>query len=310
VRTHYDNLKVSRDAPIEVIRAAFKSLAAKYHPDVNSGSKDASRIMRIINTSYAVLSDPTKRAEHDRWIARVEEVNDNPSKDQQRPQAPRHWDTEDGPIPGFQQIDKERRLEGWFAIPAIGLLVTTFVAGLFLIVRDGSRTIRPASPANVAPAIPPPPPGYDRDQPPQPMAKTIPSFDDFVKTLPPSRAKTATVPPVQEPPRSEIDDVIQSGKYSRMPRSDLVSPATGSGPSHLSVINQTGYALTVTFYSSTERSVDITAGQSLEMDLMPGTYRVLGRANSPTVLPFVGNDNYAAGAQYKSTFYIIRQIVP
>jgi hypothetical protein len=72
VHTHYDNLRVARDAPIEVIRAAYRSLALKYHPDHNPGSAKATRITRIINTSYGVLSDPAMRAEHDRWIRSAE----------------------------------------------------------------------------------------------------------------------------------------------------------------------------------------------------------------------------------------------
>ena len=32
IRTHYDNLKVARNAPPEVIRAAYRVLAQKYHP--------------------------------------------------------------------------------------------------------------------------------------------------------------------------------------------------------------------------------------------------------------------------------------
>jgi curved DNA-binding protein CbpA len=71
IRTHYDNLKVARDAPIEVIRAAYKSLSFKYHPDLHPGS-DNSRITRIINASYEVLSDSGRRREHDRWIADAE----------------------------------------------------------------------------------------------------------------------------------------------------------------------------------------------------------------------------------------------
>ena len=80
IHTHYDNLKVSRTAPLEVIRAAYKSLAQKYHPDKNQGDEDAARIMKIINESYEILSDPTKRAEHDQWIAQQEKIN-NYSKD-------------------------------------------------------------------------------------------------------------------------------------------------------------------------------------------------------------------------------------
>lgn len=72
VHTHYDNLKVARDAPPEVIRAAYKSLSQKYHPDLNPGKPDAARIMAIINKAYDVLSDPAKRAAHDEWIRKVE----------------------------------------------------------------------------------------------------------------------------------------------------------------------------------------------------------------------------------------------
>ncbi len=72
IHTHYDNLKVARDAPIEVISAAYRTLSKKYHPDNNPGNADAARIMTIINAAYEVLSDPDKRKEHDQWIAERE----------------------------------------------------------------------------------------------------------------------------------------------------------------------------------------------------------------------------------------------
>lgn len=62
-QTHYDNLKVARTAPIEVIRAAYKSLSQKYHPDRNQNSAEANEIMRLINHAYEVLSDPIQRIE-------------------------------------------------------------------------------------------------------------------------------------------------------------------------------------------------------------------------------------------------------
>jgi hypothetical protein len=71
-RTHYDNLKVARDAPTEVIRAAYKTLSQKYHPDRHAGNSKASRVMQIINSSYEVLSDPRRRRAHDDWISRTE----------------------------------------------------------------------------------------------------------------------------------------------------------------------------------------------------------------------------------------------
>jgi len=73
LNTHYNNLKVARNAPQEVIRAAYMALSKQYHPDRNSGSSESNRIMRIINASYEVLSDPIKRREHDSWILRMEE---------------------------------------------------------------------------------------------------------------------------------------------------------------------------------------------------------------------------------------------
>lgn len=72
IHTHYDNLKVARDAPPEVIRAAYKTLSQKYHPDRNGNSPQAIRVIQIINSAYEVLSDPVKRREHDEWIARTE----------------------------------------------------------------------------------------------------------------------------------------------------------------------------------------------------------------------------------------------
>lgn len=72
IHTHYDNLKVARDAPPEVIRAAYKTLSQKYHPDRHGNSAEAIRIIQIINNAYAVLSDPAKRREHDEWISRNE----------------------------------------------------------------------------------------------------------------------------------------------------------------------------------------------------------------------------------------------
>ena len=73
IHTYYDNLKVSRNAPSEVIRAAYKSLAVKYHPDRNLSNKDdATRVMALINEAYEVLSDVEKRKQHDIWIKEQE----------------------------------------------------------------------------------------------------------------------------------------------------------------------------------------------------------------------------------------------
>lgn len=84
--THYDNLKVARNAPPEIIRAAYKALSQKYHPDRNPNNAEAARIMAIINTSYDVLSDPIKRREHDQWIKEEE----TPTQTNNRSNQPSH----------------------------------------------------------------------------------------------------------------------------------------------------------------------------------------------------------------------------
>jgi DnaJ-class molecular chaperone len=72
--THYDNLKVSRTAPTSVIKAAYKALCQCYHPDRYAGQPEqAQQIMKLINKAYVILSDPAKRAEHDKWIANMEQ---------------------------------------------------------------------------------------------------------------------------------------------------------------------------------------------------------------------------------------------
>lgn len=65
--THYDNLKVARNAPPAVIKAAYRALSQQYHPDRNP-APDAERIIRLINKAYDVLGDPTRRAEYDREL--------------------------------------------------------------------------------------------------------------------------------------------------------------------------------------------------------------------------------------------------
>jgi hypothetical protein len=70
--TYYDVLQVERDAPPERVRAAYRKLAQKYHPDKMPDNANAVRAMTAINAAYEVLSDAHRRAEHDLWIRRAE----------------------------------------------------------------------------------------------------------------------------------------------------------------------------------------------------------------------------------------------
>ena len=61
----YRILQVARHAEQEVIEAAYRRLARKYHPDVNQ-SADAKERMQEFNWAYETLRDPQKRAHYDR----------------------------------------------------------------------------------------------------------------------------------------------------------------------------------------------------------------------------------------------------
>ena len=61
----YKTLQVDPEAEDEVIQAAYRRLAQKYHPDRSPGP-DAAERMVAINAAWELLRDPVRRAEHDR----------------------------------------------------------------------------------------------------------------------------------------------------------------------------------------------------------------------------------------------------
>lgn len=62
----YEILGVEKSAADADIKRAYRKLAAKYHPDVNK-EEDADAKFKEIQKAYAVLSDPQKRAQYDRF---------------------------------------------------------------------------------------------------------------------------------------------------------------------------------------------------------------------------------------------------
>jgi curved DNA-binding protein CbpA len=60
----YKVLQVDSEAEDEVIQAAYRRLAQKYHPDVAANAEAAAR-MAAINAAWEVLRDPKRRAAHD-----------------------------------------------------------------------------------------------------------------------------------------------------------------------------------------------------------------------------------------------------
>ncbi|HEX5785250.1 MAG TPA: J domain-containing protein [Burkholderiaceae bacterium] len=67
---HYETLEVSPKASPEVIRAAFKSLMQRHHPDRHPGDEAAALKAAQVASAYEVLSDPAKRADYDAKLRR------------------------------------------------------------------------------------------------------------------------------------------------------------------------------------------------------------------------------------------------
>lgn len=63
-KDYYKTLGLEQDADASEVRAAYRRLARKLHPDVNK-RPDAGERMAELNEAYAVLSDPERRASYD-----------------------------------------------------------------------------------------------------------------------------------------------------------------------------------------------------------------------------------------------------
>ena len=62
---YYEVLQLSPNADEEIIQAAYRRLAMKWHPDRNPGDSFAVSQMKLLNEAYGILSDPAKRREYD-----------------------------------------------------------------------------------------------------------------------------------------------------------------------------------------------------------------------------------------------------
>ncbi len=66
-RDYYEVLGVPKDADKAQLKAAYKKLAIKYHPDKNPGNKEAEDKFKEAAEAYDVLNDPQKRQQYDQF---------------------------------------------------------------------------------------------------------------------------------------------------------------------------------------------------------------------------------------------------
>jgi molecular chaperone DnaJ len=128
--THYERIGVSPDASRDQIRAAYRRLARRHHPDANDG--DTSQ-MAALNEAWRVLSDPTRRAVYDsslRGAARAPTVAAAPEPDDEFDED---FDDDDRPLSGHRG--------GGFPLPVLALLVLfamIFVITAYAYERSGT----------------------------------------------------------------------------------------------------------------------------------------------------------------------------
>ncbi len=85
-KNYYKVLQVDPDAEAEVIEAAYRRLARKYHPDVSGGSGTTQR-MQELNEAYTMLRDPARREAYHRAFQRDQAAPAAPPPPR-RPEAP------------------------------------------------------------------------------------------------------------------------------------------------------------------------------------------------------------------------------
>lgn len=66
-RDYYEVLGLTKGAGEAEIKKAYRTLAKKYHPDMNPNDKEAEAKFKEINEAYAVLSDADKKAKYDQF---------------------------------------------------------------------------------------------------------------------------------------------------------------------------------------------------------------------------------------------------
>jgi len=66
-RDYYEVLGVDKNADEAAIKKAYRTLAKKYHPDMNPGDAEAEKKFKEASEAYAILSDPEKKRQYDQY---------------------------------------------------------------------------------------------------------------------------------------------------------------------------------------------------------------------------------------------------
>ena len=137
-KDYYNILGIPKNAPDKDVKAAYRRLARKYHPDVNPGDKAAEARFKEINEAFEVLSDAQKRKKYDQYGSDFENAEAFARARQQSQQQSGSYSRGAGGSPFttyetqdmgdlnevfeslFRGMGGARRQDGWEARPAQG----------------------------------------------------------------------------------------------------------------------------------------------------------------------------------------------
>ncbi|MDD5472708.1 MAG: DnaJ domain-containing protein [Candidatus Methanoperedens sp.] len=117
-KDYYEILQVHPQAEPEVIEAAWRRLARKYHPDVNK-SQNAEERMKEINIAYEILGNPERRKQY--WLERLKKSGTIPET---KPAA-----SEPPPVrnEAVNEISTRLRVKWAIALGAFGVIIILYI---------------------------------------------------------------------------------------------------------------------------------------------------------------------------------------
>jgi DnaJ-class molecular chaperone len=104
----YSLLGLDKNASDKEIKASYRNLAKKYHPDINPGDKAKEKQFKKISTAYEIISNPKKRADYDNGLI---DAQGNPSHQHYGHYNPSHGRPQTDP---FSQHDMDDILSSMF----------------------------------------------------------------------------------------------------------------------------------------------------------------------------------------------------
>ena len=144
LRTHYDNLQVTRTASDAVIRASYRALIQRYHPDRFEPRSEAERITKVLNEAYAVLGNPQSRRQYDEYL-RLRDLHSSSNEQSSSPGQPEPKASS----PAQPQPPASKRKLG-------NLVSVALLIGVLIVIWAIDNTSETATPAMPTSAVQPP----------------------------------------------------------------------------------------------------------------------------------------------------------